>query len=246
MLYLWLIENLKQKDASKVTSTIFFFDALTLFNASIYFRFISKNWRYWFGYPEIIHIAAAFAFILQNDSPGFYYGVGKYDQARKVLTAIGRRNKVLTRNQDYTKVFKKEQESLDNPEDEDKKEKLSAWEFYKVSLNRRNQFIFVVMSIGCSFSYYLINFYLRYLPGDIYTNYMVSSVSEAFSYLGAMLVVLVVTPRMGYALSFFACLFSSCLVLLAEYNDYGWLIPFAVLLAKSSISVAFCLLYFTI
>ena len=47
---------------------------------------------------------------------------------------------------------------------------LSIKAFLQESVNVRNSVIFIVMSITCSFSYYLINFYIKYLPGDIYTN----------------------------------------------------------------------------
>ena len=42
--------------------------------------------------------------------------------------------------------------------------------FWRDSLNRMNLAIFCVMYINCSFGYYLINFYVKYMPGDIFTN----------------------------------------------------------------------------
>lgn len=42
-----------------------------------------------------------------------------------------------------------------------------------------NLIIFVVMYITTSFSYYLINFYIKYMPGDIFTNQAANSLAEA-------------------------------------------------------------------
>lgn len=51
--------------------------------------------------------------------------------------------------------------------------------------------------------------------------------------------------KKGFAAMFFICSISCGLVLFAESTNAIWLVPIAVLLAKSSITVAFCLLYFT-
>ena len=43
-------------------------------------------------------------------------------------------------------------------------------EFLKNRQNLKNGLIFILMAITCSFCYYLINFYVKYIPGNIYTN----------------------------------------------------------------------------
>ena len=43
--YAFMTEHMRTKDASKVTSATFFVDSLGIFVASIYFKFISKNWQ---------------------------------------------------------------------------------------------------------------------------------------------------------------------------------------------------------
>jgi hypothetical protein len=53
-------------------------------------------------------IMAFIAITFQEESPKFYYGVGKFDKAREVLTRIGRKNGLLSNYQTYQKVFKKE------------------------------------------------------------------------------------------------------------------------------------------
>lgn len=95
VMYVWLIENMRSVDAPKVTSVMFFIDSLGIFNAAIYFRFISDNWKFFYGVPCFVLIFTVIAFIMQNESPKFYYGTGQYEQARRVLTDIGRTNNIL-------------------------------------------------------------------------------------------------------------------------------------------------------
>lgn len=108
VMYVWLVENMRQEDASKVTSVMFFFDSLGIFNASIYFKFIANDWRYVFGIPMFGLLIVAVVFFRQNDSPKYYYSIGQYEQARRVLTDIGLTNRILEADQVYKKVFDKE------------------------------------------------------------------------------------------------------------------------------------------
>lgn len=69
------------------------------------------------------------------------------------------------------------------------------------------------MAITCSFSYYLINFYVKYLPGDIYTNQIVNSVSEAFAHGFSVVVVIIMSTKKGFASGYATCAVSCILVM---------------------------------
>jgi hypothetical protein len=170
VMYVWMIENMHSKEAAGVTSRLFFINSLTIFWASLYFKYINKDWRYVFGLPCFGVIIFAIIFIFQNESPKFYYGHGRYDEVRRVLTDIGRRNKMLGPNETYNKKFAKEVKASDVTFNNDDQIKLGINYFLKDKLNLKNQCIFIVNSMACSFCFYLINFYIKYLPGDIYTN----------------------------------------------------------------------------
>ena len=92
-------------------------------------------------------------------------------------------------------------------------------DFLRDKQNRLNQVIFLTMACACSFSYYLINFYVKYLPGDIYTNQIVNSVSEALSNGSGMFVVMFMSQKKGFAFSFLGCSISCALVMIAESSD---------------------------
>ena len=101
------------------------------------------------------------------------------------------------------------------------------------------------MAVTCSFSYYLINFYVKYLPGNIYTNQTVNSWSECIAHLLSLWVLKLFSIKNGYFFSYLLCALSALVVILSEYSGVEHLIPIAVLGAKAGISVAFCFLYFT-
>lgn len=88
------------------------------------------------------------------------------------------------------------------------------------------------------FDYYLINFQLKYIEGDIYTNTIVSSVSEVCAYLLSG----VLYERIGTKVSFIsayilAIIGSIFYVTLGDYHKA--LIPVMVLGSKFGISAAF-------
>jgi MFS family permease len=213
--YVWMVEHMKKSDAAKATSWLFFIDSFGIFNASIYFRYISKDWRPLFIIPCAVLIVFTIVFVLnRQESPKFYYSVGKYDKARAVLTEIGRTNGVLGKDQVYKKTFMKEVNAFQKPIDESD-EPTTFLEFMRIPINRKNIIIYMCMAVACSFSYYLINFYVKYLPGDIFTNQIVNSVSESFANLCAPLLLFVTSTKKGFAFCFLACAIACMLVLFA-------------------------------
>ena len=53
--------------------------------------------------------------------------------------------------------------------------------------------IYMMIGVGCSFCSYLVNFYIKYLPGDIFTNQLCNSLSEA----GAQFITLWLTKKLS-------------------------------------------------
>jgi MFS family permease len=76
VMYVWLVENMRSQDAGKVTSFMFFIDSLGIFHASIYFKYISDDWRFIYGLPIFALTFVVAFFIMQNESPKFFYGIG--------------------------------------------------------------------------------------------------------------------------------------------------------------------------
>lgn len=183
--FVFMSEHMKTKHVARVTSLYFFMDSSSIFWAALYFKYVSRDWRLIFGFPSVILIFFIYAYSQQEETPKFFYGQGKYNEARKVLTSIGRTNGVLRADQEYQKTFRIEYDKMTKSGQENQVPDLSIRAFLKESVNVKNSAIFIIMSITCSFSYYLINFYIKYLPGDIYTNQIVNSISECIANGGA-------------------------------------------------------------
>ena len=101
------------------------------------------------------------------------------------------------------------------------------------------------MAIACSFCYYLINFYVKYLPGNIFTNQIVNSLAEAIAHTSPLILTKLMSQKKGFATGFITCAVSSFLVMIAEFYESQSLIPVGVLGAKAGIAVAFVFLYFS-
>lgn len=92
-----------------------------------------------------------------------------------------------------------------------------------------------MMNVACSFSYYLINFYVKYLPGSIFTNQIVNSLSESLANLLTFMIIKHLGIRIGFASSFFACAIACGCVMYAQGSSMEWLVPIGVLGAKAGI-----------
>lgn len=93
--YVWMTENMRVKDVSKCTALVLTVDSLCISIAALYFQYVSKDWQYLFIVP-VVFLAINYAvFWRHEESPKFLHAVGKYDEAREVLTNIGRSNGIL-------------------------------------------------------------------------------------------------------------------------------------------------------
>ena len=88
--------------------------------------------------------------------------------------------------------------------------------FLQDELNMRNGLIYMVLGVACSFTYYMINFYVKYLPGSIFTNQIVNSLAESFANGLSFLVVSCMSVKKGFLASFVACITACILVIFAE------------------------------
>lgn len=118
--YIWMCEHMSTKYASVATSTLFIIDASVNLLASIYFRFISKHYLYFFAIPTLIHLIVLALLVQQPESPRFYYSKGDYAKTREVLTEMGHRNKTVRPNEVFEMIFQieKREEYPDEPSEE--------------------------------------------------------------------------------------------------------------------------------
>lgn len=71
----WLSESMQIKYTTKSTSLLFFIDAFGILYSSIYFKYISKDWSYFYAVPALLSfLAAVILCVFFQDSPKFHYG----------------------------------------------------------------------------------------------------------------------------------------------------------------------------
>ena len=103
--------------------------------------------------------------------------------------------------------------------------------FFRSCLNLTNLVAFVYLLSVASFGFYVINFYLKYIPGNVYVNTMVSSISQSASGYLSGVIVLKLGAQNGMCVSFGVCFLSCILLMAAEASQWVSVIPFAVLAA---------------
>ena len=91
--------------------------------------------------------------------------------------------------------------------------------------------IFVFLFSAASFDYYLINFYLKYIPGNVFVNTIVSSVSSGIATFLSGSLVIKFGSRNGMGLTFGLCCIAGAVLLMAESSEWLSGIPFTVLVA---------------
>ena len=101
--FIIMSENMVNEDIGKATSLMFGLDSFCICVSAIYFKLISKDWRGLLILPLILQVISMIALANQHESPKFYFATGQFDNAREVLTSIGRTNGVL--NGPYSKKF---------------------------------------------------------------------------------------------------------------------------------------------
>ena len=93
-----------------------------------------------------------------------------------------------------------------------------------------------------SLNYYLMIFYLKYIPGNIYVNTTLSCVADLLGYTGSGIVMDKFGVKLSFIISFLLASVGG-LFLVIFFNAEGALIAIFVLFAKSGIALAFNISY---
>lgn len=115
--------------------------------------------------------------------------------------------------------------------------------FLKDRLNLTNLGIFIFLFSSASFNYYLINFYLKYIPGNVYVNTIVASIAEFVSTLIAGSIVKYLGIKNTISSAFALNCISGVILWIAEKLDSTGSVPVIILAAKFGNCASFGLLY---
>ena len=92
--YVLVMELIPESNTAAATSLTLGLDGLVLMWCSLFFMFVSNNWRHLYWMPVVgTYIAFIMVFCLP-ESPKHLVNRGKYDRARQVITKIAKENKL--------------------------------------------------------------------------------------------------------------------------------------------------------
>ena len=94
-----------------------------------------------------------------------------------------------------------------------------------------------------SFCDYLLTFYLKYIPGNIYVNTCLATLASILGHTGSGIIAKMFGIKVAFFVSFILASTGGILLIIL-YNASGLLIGVFVLFAKFGVSFAFNLVYF--
>ena len=106
----------------------------------------------------------------------------------------------------------------------------------------KNLCIMIYMWSAISFMYYLINFQLKYMPGDIYSNSFATAVAEILGITAGGVLTKIFGIRNGFIASYLTSLIGGLAIILFG-NNVPSMMPIFVGIARMGVSSGFNLLY---
>jgi len=105
-----------------------------------------------------------------------------------------------------------------------------------------NLCLMAVMWSVASMNYYVISFFLKYIPGNIYVNTSISSISEIVAYICSGFVLKIFGIKYSFLLSYVLAAIGGAFMVFFSTAGGNWT-AFFVLFAKFGISFAFNIAY---
>lgn len=102
--------------------------------------------------------------------------------------------------------------------------------------------ILVIQWIASSFDYYMMTFFLKYVPGNIYVNTSINAMSSIAAYVGSAYLFKKLGGKISFLIAYAIAIAGGICIMF--FSDLGGLwMAFFVLLASFGISFAFNLTY---
>ena len=105
-----------------------------------------------------------------------------------------------------------------------------------------NLILMTIFWTASSFNYYIMTFYLKYIPGNIYVNTSLSCIAELVAQVTSGVIMNVFGVKLSFIISFFVAA-AGGIFLVIFFSADGALIAVFVLFAKYGISFAFNVAY---
>jgi hypothetical protein len=146
-----------------------------------YFLEISKYWRP-LQIPNIILTTVGLVFVYKMpETPRFLVSVHKFEKARTVFNTMARWN---GKSPTIANTFLFHEEHSDHKGIPKTKEP-SVKDLLKIKVLRRNLIGSTILWSMSAFNFYLLTFFLKYFPGNIFENSFFFGIADFFAYAGS-------------------------------------------------------------
>jgi MFS family permease len=138
-------------------------DVSTLLYSVFFFKSVSQEWTYLYYIVIAFMSLSVFILFQMPESPGFLLEKGMYQEAENAYNAIAKFN-----GQQSITVEIPENFSSDNITMATMADKPTLSEMLQDKKFRQKMFILIIFWIGSEFCFFVIGFYMKYLPGNTF------------------------------------------------------------------------------
>lgn len=235
--YVGLTYNLEMAtDAAQVYVTTIYFVGESMISLFIcyYFSQMSNDWIP-LMYPNLgFTLLGIVCLALFPESPRYYVARRQFSSARQVFKTIAKWNRVEPAVDVDSFVFESELEICE-PGLADKK---PSWrDIWRDPAYRKNLIAASVLYITATFNGYLLTFYLKYFPGNIYENAAIQAVSDLVAFIMAGVMLKCTSIGIGLRVSAILAGAGGCIYLVFSTNLS--FVPITVCLARVGITMLF-------
>ena len=217
--------------------------------ACIYFYFISKYWLPFEIFGWSLNLLVVSCLFLVPESPKYLLSKKRFVDAKVSLAVIARVNNRGMTLEDRTELVdslkfegENNETSITDTQDGEKQLNGSLSDLIKIRRHLINLIILTVVWIASAFNYFLINFRMKYIEGNIFVNTSVASSSEIVAYILGGIAYHKIGIRFTLITSFaISCFGSICLNIWGEsHKEY---VPLMILATRFGVSATFNICY---
>jgi hypothetical protein len=233
VLILYACEFMTPKQQIIFNSMALAIDSFTLVLITFYYWFIDNHYVGITSVGVVMGLILVFGLIVSL--PESFLWMVKVGRKTEAATEMHRLN-VVSSPEKAQEVFER------YPSPDEATVKVDVSQYFRDSKIVTNLVVMTISWSVTSYCYYMLGFYIKYMPGGIYPNYLALGLSEVFgAFVGGYF-----TLRFGLKISFIVLflisLIGGVLIIIVGEENETWM-PVFLILAKLGISAIFCCVY---
>ena len=219
-------------------------DGLTFVISGLFVMYTKSSYAYLQVLGGLTVLCCAYLMMTFPESPKFLYSKGRYDELKVSFETIKKWNRVKDEDANVDQLV----QDLKDAKHGQANRQSSFFKDLKILYNsrehRRSLTAVVGLWIYAAFNYYLIGYYVKYFPGDVFVNFMTMTVAEVLAPITLRLVQGRWPIQMVYRNLQYGCAISAFLYILNQH--YGWvsIVPALILLIRIFVKSLYSLGYY--